>query len=202
MLKVGLTGGIGSGKSTVAHIFSVLGIPVYYADDAAKELMNTDATLQQKIKEAFGEAAYINGRLDRQYIAGIVFRDPKQLELLNSLVHPATLAHAAGWMQAQHTPYAIKEAALIFESGSQQGLDLVIGVYAPQALRIHRVMQRDHVTREAVLDRMSKQINEEIKMRLCDMVIYNDEQQLLLPQVTQLHEQLLARATGNKKAAV
>lgn len=192
MVKVGLTGGIGSGKSTVARIFETLGIPVYYADDAAKQLMNTDLRLQQKIRQAFGDTAYVNGELDRKYISDIVFRDPQKLELLNSFVHPATLADAAAWMRSQHTPYAIKEAALIFESGSQEGLDLVIGVYAPPALRIHRVMQRDHTTRDAVLARMSKQIDETIKMRLCDIVINNDEQQLLIPQVLSAHRQLLS----------
>jgi dephospho-CoA kinase len=192
MLKIGLTGGIGSGKSTVAKVFEVLGIPVYYADDAAKRLMNEDTALQLKIQKQFGEAAYANGQLNRKYIADIVFTSPEKLELLNTIVHPATLQDAEKWMQQQTTPYAIKEAALIFESGAQEHLDFVIGVYAPAPLRIQRTMQRDGVTREEVIARMDKQLDETIKMRLCDFVITNDEQELLVPQVLALHRQLLS----------
>jgi dephospho-CoA kinase len=192
MLKIGLTGGIGSGKSTVAKVFETLGIPVYYADDAAKRLMHEDAALQLKIQAQFGEAAYTNGQLNRKYIADIVFTAPEKLELLNSIVHPATLQDAERWMQQQTTPYAIKEAALIFESGAQEYLDYVIGVYAPTPLRIQRTMQRDGVTREEVIARMDKQIDETIKMRLCDFVVTNNEQELLIPQVVALHQQLLA----------
>ncbi len=191
MLRVGLTGGIGSGKSTVAKIFEVLGIPVYYADDASKKLMNDDEELKEKIRVHFGKDAYTNGLLNRAYLSSIVFNNPEKLALLNSIVHPATIKDAAEWMQKQTTPYTIKEAALIFESGSQENLDKVIGVFAPAAVRINRVMQRDNVTREEVISRMNKQINEEIKMRLCDYVVSNDEQELLIPQVLKLHEILL-----------
>jgi dephospho-CoA kinase len=191
VLKIGLTGGIGSGKSTVAKIFSILGIPVFYADAAARNIMNEDAQLKQKIKQIFGEAAYENEMLNRKYIADIVFNDHFKLEQLNAIVHPATIAMAEQWMLQQITPYAIKEAALFFEAGSTEGLDYIIGVYAPQHLRIHRVMERDNVTREDVLTRMSRQINEEMKMRLCDFVIINDEQQMVISQVLQLHEKFI-----------
>lgn len=190
MLKIGLTGGIGSGKSTVARLFELHGIPVYYADAAAKEIMNTDETLKNQIIQHFGEATYTNNRLNRKQLADIVFKDKEKLALLNSLVHPATIRDATNWMQQQTAPYTIKEAALIFESGSQSELDYVIGVYAPKTLRIHRTMQRDGVDREEVLKRMKNQIDEEIKMRLCDFVIVNDEQQLLIPQVNELHEKI------------
>lgn len=193
-LRIGLTGGIGSGKSTVARIFEVLGIPVYYADLEAKRIMNEDDELKEQVMQHFGEAAYQNGLLDNKYLAGIVFNDRAKLELLNSLVHPATIRDGEQWMKKQTTPYAIKEAALIFESHSQEYLDYVIGVSAPQTLRIHRTMQRDKVTREAVLARMEKQIQEVIKMRLCDFIIFNDEQQLLIPQVISLHEKLIKMA--------
>jgi dephospho-CoA kinase len=192
MLKIGITGGIGSGKSTVAKLFEVMGIPVYNADDAAKRLMNEDEKLKASIKQLFGEAAYTNGLLNRKYIADIVFTNPQKLETLNAIVHPITLQDAELWMNKQHSPYAIKEAALIFESGAQEQLDYVIGVYAPAPVRIQRTMQRDGVTREAVLARMNKQINETIKMRLCDFIITNDEQQLLIPQVIELHQKLLS----------
>lgn len=186
MLRIGLTGGIGSGKSTVAKIFETLGIPVYYADDASKRLLNEDEPLKQMIRQHFGEAVYSNGILNRKELAAQVFDNAEKLALLNSIVHPATIKDAEEWMKAQNAPYAVKEAALIFESGSQAQLDKVIGVYAPVAVRINRVMQRDGVTREDVISRMNRQINETIKMRLCDYVITNDEQQLLIPQVVQL----------------
>lgn len=190
-LRIGLTGGIGSGKSTIAKVFEVLGIPVYYADEEAKRLMNEDAVLKEQIIRHFGPAAYPAGKLDRKYLAGIVFKDPAKLELLNSLVHPATIRDGEEWMQRQTTPYAVKEAALIFESGSQSHLDYVIGVSAPDALRIHRTIQRDHITREEVIARMNKQIKQVIKMRLCDFVVVNDEQNAVIPQVLSLHENLL-----------
>ena len=192
MLKIGLTGGIGSGKSTVAKVFEVLGIPVYYADEEAKRLMNEDEVLKEKIQEFFGTESYTNGLLNRKYIAGIVFHDPKKLEQLNALVHPLTINDANNWLQQQTTPYAIKEAALIFETGIHEYLDYVIGVYAPAPLRIQRVMERDNISLEAVTARMSKQMDEEEKMRLCNFVINNDEQQLLIPQVLALHEKLMA----------
>jgi dephospho-CoA kinase len=190
MIKVGITGGIGSGKSTVAKVFEVLGIPVYYADDAGKRLMNEDAALRDKIMQAFGPAAYKNEQLDRKYLADIVFKNPEKLASLNAIVHPATIADAEKWMLKQTSAYAIKEAAIIFETGAQEFLDCVIGVYAPTPLRILRAMQRDNITREEVMARMNKQIDETIKMRLCDFVIVNDEQQLLIPQVVALHKDL------------
>ncbi len=191
MLKIGITGGIGSGKSTVAKIFAILGIPVYYADGAAKRLMETNTELQQALTAVFGDQLYQNGQLNRPFLANLVFNDADKLAQLNALVHPATLKDAEEWMQRQTAPYCLKEAALIFESGSQQNLDYVIGVYAPESLRIQRVVQRDGVKQEQVLARMNKQINETIKMRLCDFVIANDEQQMVIPQVMALHEKLL-----------
>jgi len=192
MLRAGLTGGIGSGKSTVAKIFEVLGIPVYYADDGAKRLMNEDEELKKNIITHFGKESYLNEQLNRPYIASLVFNDKEKLELLNFLTHPATIRDANHWMKRQTSPYIIKEAALIFESGAAEYLDHVIGVFTPVPLRIHRIMQRDKITQEEVLQRMNRQIDEDIKMRLCDSVLINDEQQLLVPQVLQLHEKLLA----------
>ncbi len=191
MLRIGLTGGIGSGKSTVAAVFEVLGIPVYYADDAAKRLMNEAPSLKAAITKAFGEESYLDGKLNRTFLASVVFKDKNKSSLLNSIVHPATLADAASWMKAQKSPYCIKEAALIFESGSQAGLDLVIGVSAPLSLRVQRVMHRDHISREDVLARIDKQLDESMKMKLCDFVIRNDEQELLIPQVLALHGKFL-----------
>lgn len=193
-LRIGLTGGIGSGKSTVAKVFEVLGIPVYYADEAAKRIMNEDEQLKQLISQHFGANAYKNNQLDRQYIASQVFNNKEKLERLNSLVHPATIRDGDNWMQKQTAPYAIKEAALIFESGTQDQLDYVIGVSAPTPLRILRTIKRDGSSRDQVLARMSKQIQEVIKMRLCDFVIYNDEVQAVIPQVIKLHTTLCTSA--------
>ncbi len=191
MLKIGLTGGLGSGKTTVAHIFEVLGIPVYYADAASKRLMNDDEKVKAAVQNAFGKEVYPEGKLDRKYLAEIVFKDEKKLELLNSIVHPATLRDADEWISKQTAPYAIKEAALIFESGSHQSLDYVIGVKAPLHLRLQRAMKRDNISHEEAMARINKQINEEIKMRLCDFIIINDEQQMVIPQVLALHQKLL-----------
>lgn len=193
MIRVGLTGGIGSGKSTVARVFEVLGIPVYYADEATRQLMNTDEALKKEIINNFGEESYSNGQLNRPYIASIVFNDKEKLELLNALTHPATIRHANAWMQQQTSPYVIKEAALIFESGSAENLDYVIGVSAPKPLRIQRVMERDHISAEEVQKRMSRQLSEEMKMKLCDFVLVNNDSDLLTPQVLALHEQLLKK---------
>jgi dephospho-CoA kinase len=191
MIKIGITGGIGSGKTMVAGIFSVLGIPVFDADTEAKKIMETDEELRVSISRTFGEAAYQDGTLNRKYLSSVVFNDPFQLELLNSLVHPAAIAAAEAWALQQQAPYVVKEAALFFEAGSATGIDYMIGVYAPQHIRIKRVMDRDGIAREEVLARMNRQIQEEIKMRLCDFVIINDEQQLVIPQVLKLHERFL-----------
>jgi dephospho-CoA kinase len=186
MIKVGLTGGIGSGKTTVAKVFETLGIPVYYADDKAKYLMNSDEALKTSIIQNFGNDAYKNGELDRKYLAAIVFNDKEKLELLNSLTHPITISDADEWMRQQTTPYTIKEAALLFESGAAEQLDYIIGVYAPQHIRVQRVVQRDNLPVEDVMKRISRQIDEEMKMKLCNFVITNNDQQLVIPQVLEL----------------
>ena len=192
-LKVGITGGIGSGKTTVAHIFEVLGIPVYYADEAAKRIMNEDESLRHAIVKEFGEASYENGLLNRAYLASIVFGNKQKLTALNALVHPATIRRSIIWMSEQTSIYAIREAALIFETGVQGQLDYVIGVSAPLELRMQRAMSRDKLTREQVSERMDRQINETIKMKLCDFVVFNDTLKPLIPQVLKLHQQLISR---------
>ncbi|MHA4845736.1 dephospho-CoA kinase [Flavitalea antarctica] len=188
VIKVGITGGIGSGKSTVAKIFSVLGVPVYYADDASKRIMNSDPEVIELITRHFTNEAYKDGVLDRAFLAAQVFNDKTKLELLNSLVHPATIRDADHWLSVQRAPYVIKEAALLFESGSYAALDYIIGVSAPYELRLQRTMARDHSGREQVIERMNRQIDENIKMKLCDFLIYNDERQLVIPQVLKLHQ--------------
>ncbi|HEV2353903.1 MAG TPA: dephospho-CoA kinase [Puia sp.] len=196
ILRVGLTGGIGSGKSTVAQIFEVLGIPVSYADREAKRLMNQDPALRAAIVARFGPEAYSGETLNRTWMAARVFSEPSRLEALNTLVHPATIRDGERWMQSLEgrAPYAIREAALIFETASAGQLDFIVGVYAPIYLRIQRTVQRGGLTPEEVRQRMRYQIDEEIKMRLCDAVITNDGVQALLPQVLALHERLLQLA--------
>ncbi|WP_430897312.1 MULTISPECIES: dephospho-CoA kinase [unclassified Paraflavitalea] len=194
MLRVGLTGGIGSGKSTIAGIFMVMGIPIYDADSRAKKIMNENEALKQSLIEEFGPEVYTPAGLNRSFLAQIVFSNPERLQVLNHLVHPHTIQDAETWMHQQESPYAIKEAALIFESGAQSHLDIVIGVTAPLALRIKRTMHRDKTTREAVMERMSRQINDVIKMRLCDYVIVNDDRSPVIPQVLRIHAELIKRA--------
>jgi dephospho-CoA kinase len=196
VLKIGLTGGIGSGKSTVAKIFELLGIPVYYADAASKLLYQTNQDLMASIKQHFGEEMYEGEQLNRAKLAAAVFGNDEKLQLLNSLVHPPTIKDAEDWMAKQTAPYIIKEAALLFEAGSASGLDYIIGVQAPKHLRLKRAMDRDNTKREDILNRMKRQIDENIKMRLCDFVIKNDEQELVIPQVIGLHNQLLQLAAN------
>lgn len=201
MLKIGLTGGIGSGKTTIAKIFELLNVPVYYADEASKRLYHSDQNLIANIKKHFGENIYTNEQLNRSKLAAIVFNDPDKLELLNQLVHPPTIRDAEEWMQKQTAPYVIKEAALLFESGSASGLDYIIGVQAPSHYRIKRVMERDGVRREDVISRANRQIDEDIKIRLCDFVIVNNDQELVIPQVLELHSRLLHMAASSNSPA-
>jgi len=197
MLSIGLTGAIGSGKSTVARIFETLGIPVYYADNVAKRLMQENLQLVDRITNIFGIGAYNNGLLNRKYISDIVFSDEAKLKELNAIVHPATLTDAELWISAQTSPYIIKEAALLFESGSNQMLDYIIGVQANTELSIQRVIQRDHVTEQDVLSRMQKQMDAKEKLSKCDFIIINDETKTLIPQVLELHEKFLGIAAAD-----
>jgi dephospho-CoA kinase len=193
ILKVGITGGIGSGKTTVCRIFESLGIPVYYADDRAKQLMVEDEVLRGQIQNLFGAEAYLpDGNLNRQYIASQAFSQPHLLQRLNALVHPAVAKDSLAWHEQQSgVPYTLKEAALLYESGSDQSLDKIITVTAPEALRIQRVMQRDGSDEAAVRARIDKQMPEEEKVKRADYVIYNDGKQLLLPQIQRIHQALI-----------
>jgi dephospho-CoA kinase len=180
---IGLTGGIGSGKSVVAKVFATLGIPVFNADEEAKHMMQTNPEIKTKLIQQFGADIYKESGLDKATLAAIVFNDPFQLQILNAIVHPVTIQAAKDWAAKQTSPYVIKEAALIFESGAADGLFKVIGVTAPLSLRVHRVMQRDGITKDQVDARMRNQISDTIKMRLCDYVIENNNQQMVIPQV-------------------
>lgn len=199
MIKIGLTGGIGSGKTTVARIFETLGIPVYYADEAAKKIMNEDEHLRTLIIKNFGAESYVNDKLNRAHLSSIVFNNAQKLSLLNSLVHPLTLADAEQWSRKQNTPYIIKEAALLFESDAWKMVDKIIGVNAPYELRLQRTMQRDLLSKEEVEARINNQMSEEEKMKRCHFIIINNEKELLVPQVIKIHESLMQEALALKK---
>jgi len=192
MLKIGVTGGIGSGKTTVCKIFNVLGIPVYYADPRAKELMVTDPVLISAIKSLLGDKSYNEDlSLNRQYIAEIIFSDKNKLDALNSLVHPAVKRDFDKWSKSQKTPYVLKEAALLFESGSYKDLDKTILVSAPLELRIKRVILRDNSSKESILSRVKNQMDETDKEKLADYIINNDGRTSLILQIIKLHNQFI-----------
>lgn len=194
---IGLTGGIGSGKSTIAKIFAQLGIPVLDADATAKAIMNEDRSVKTKLIELFGDEAYKENQLNRPYIAQLVFEDAFKLQQLNAIIHPITIQYAKDWASKQTAPYVIKEAALFFESGSSEGVDKIIGVTAPKHIRIQRVIQRDQITREDVIKRMEHQLEDSLKMKLCDWVIQNDDFHLLIPQVLAIHKEILVSSSSH-----
>lgn len=191
--KVGITGGIGSGKTTVCRIFETLGIPVYYADERAKWLMINNKTLKKEIIKLFGAAAYsAGGELNRKHIADIAFQDPDKLKTLNQIVHPAVLSDGEKWHRKQvNVPYTLKEAALLFESGSYLQLDKIITVTAPLEIRIQRVIERDQSDREKVLSRIQFQMPEEEKIAQSQFIIINDGQRSLIRQVLDIHNKLI-----------
>lgn len=192
MLKIGLTGGIGSGKTTVAKIFESLGIPIYYADFEMRCLINTHPGIKKSIIQNFGIDSYIDGELNRKYISNLVFNDSKNLELLNSITHPFLAQDVQNWFNKQITHYAIEESAIIFETGIEKNFDYIIGVTAPENIRIERVIKRDKLSKEEVLKRIDKQMNDEEKMKKCNYVIvnYGDIENLNI-QIKAIHIDLL-----------
>jgi dephospho-CoA kinase len=193
-LQIGITGGIGSGKSLICKIFSCLGIPIYDADSRAKSIMTTDGILVKQIKKEFGSLAFNkDGNLNREYLSATVFNDAVKLKKLNDLVHPRVGVDSEKWVEENKThPYLLREAALLFESGSFKKLDKVIVVTAPDVLRVRRVLQRDKQrTEQEVIAIIRNQMTEEEKVKRADFVIHNDETELVVPQVLKLHEQFI-----------
>ncbi|NUY82272.1 dephospho-CoA kinase [Flavobacterium sp. MAH-1] len=187
---IGLTGGIGSGKSTVARYFEELGVPVYYADDAAKEVMKTPAMLVS-LQNIFGNDVVIDGVLDRKKLSTLVFSDKNKLETLNSLVHPAVRKHFRAWLDNyKDVPFVIREAAILFESGSYKDCEKVITVTAPFETKIERVMQRDSVTRQDVIYRMENQWSDEKKASLSDFIIVNIDLEATREEVVKIFKTL------------
>ncbi len=194
MLKIGITGGIGSGKTTVCKVFELLGIPVFYADEVAKNLMVKDEILIRQIKNEFGETAYFfDQTLNRKFISNLVFKDENKLKMLTGFVHPAVFRAFDSWLVKQNAPYVLKEAALLFESDSYKQNHFNILVSCPLALRVERVMKRDQVIKERVLERVSAQFTEETKQALADFYIDNNEKTFIITQVLNLHGVLLQK---------
>ena len=194
--KVGITGGIGSGNSLVCKIFHCLGVPVYDADSHAKALMTTDGILIANIQKEFGTLSYNkDGSVNRSYLGETVFNNPEKLNKLNGLVHPRVKEDYSQWVQRHcEYDYVLKEAALLFEAGSSKELDKIIVVSAPESLRIKRVLSRDkHRTEELVKEIIKNQMTEDEKLKRADFILYNDESQLLIPQVVELHQKLSAK---------
>ena len=194
MIKVGITGGIGSGKSTVCKIFEILDIPIYYADNRAKKLMVENEALIKDVKELLGDQSYHEDKsLNRKFVASKVFKDPMLLKKLNELVHPRVWEDAEQWynVQAVDTPYILNEAALLFETGSFKKFDKIILVTAPEKVRIARVMKRDGATQNEVENRINKQLKDHIKIPLSDFLIINDNNLSLVEQVLRIHNELI-----------
>ncbi|MXV52500.1 dephospho-CoA kinase [Pedobacter sp. HMF7647] len=192
MKKIGITGGIGSGKTTVCKFFEILGIPVFYADTAAKQVMDSDLLLKSGLIDAFGKDVFNHDGLNRKHLANIVFNDKGKLQLLNSLVHPAVFRSFDAWVAGQNAPYVLKEAALLFESGSYKACDETILVKAPLELKLKRVIKRDSISAEEVKARMDRQMSDQEKAKLSGHLIINDELNLVIPQVLSLHHYFLS----------
>lgn len=194
-LLVGITGGIGSGKTTVSKVFEALGVPVFNSDTMAREIVDTDVDVIAQIRETFGEGIYHKGKLDRLAMAGIVFNDASALKSLNAIVHPKVGDYFNDWVK-QHANEAIllKEASILIESGSYKLLDNLILVTAPDLVRIKRVMNRDKTTKQEVLKRMSAQMSDSEKITYCDFEIKNDEGNMVIPQVLSVFDKLKEKA--------
>ena len=191
MKIIGLTGGIGSGKSTVAKVFRELNIPMYDADTEAKKLINTSPEIISNFKKIFGKDIYFDDNLlDRKKLAKLIFNDKKLLEDVNAIVHPAVKEHFANWSKNQNSNLIIKEAAILFESGTYKDVDIIITVTAPVDARIERVCKRDGILPEQVKKRIKNQISDEEKIKRSDFVIYNDENDMILPQILKIYNVL------------
>lgn len=200
MLKVGITGGIGSGKSTVCNLLKNLGVPVFTSDTVGRFLLNNDSELKKQIKLRFDSDMYTaNGELDRERMAQLVFNNPEELKKLNSLVHPRVKAEFDSWcFKNANKPYVVKEAAILFETGLHKELDKIVTVFCPKSIRIERIIKRDNTSREAIEKRMLNQYTDEERNDLADFIIMNDGKEDILPQVMELHEIFLNEKKNDK----
>lgn len=195
MIKVGVTGGIGSGKTLICKVFERLGAPVFYADQEAKKILNQDQQVVQQIKNTFGAGIYDETGINKATLADIIFNDDETLNKINNIVHPVVRSYFKKWLDKVNHPYAIEEAAILVETGAHNELDYTVLVYAPKELRISRTMQRDGSTREHIESRMKNQMPDEEKFKKVNYVIYNDNSRMVIPQVLEIHEQLINKKT-------
>ena len=191
-MKIGVTGGIGSGKTSVCKVFNVLGIPVFSADREAKIIMDSDEGIIDKVKKITGKDLYSTGTLDRMRLAGLIFNNKNLLKEINSVVHPVVFEHFKIWAESVTAPYAIMEAAILIESKASKLVDRVVTIVAPVEERIERVVRRNNLTREQVLERINNQMTDEEKIRLSDYVIYNSEHEMIIPSILKIHEEILS----------
>lgn len=191
MIIVGLTGGIGSGKTTVAKQFSKLGVPVYIADNEAKSLMRRSKIIKRKLIKLFGEDAYVNGDLNKPFLANIIFNDKSYLEKMNAIVHPKVAKHFEKWMLKQDAPYVIKEVAILFENGGDAACDFVITVTAPIKTRIKRLLKRDDTSKDKIEAIMKNQWTDDEKVKFSHFVIENTTLESTINQVSVIHKKLL-----------
>jgi len=190
-IKLGVTGGIGGGKTTVCRVFSVLGIPVFSADIEARKIMNSDRNLREKISSISGKDLYSSGSLDREELAKLIFNNEKLLENVNKLVHPAVFESFRKWSADLSAPYAIMEAAILFESGASMLVDKVLTVVTPAEERIERLVRGKKFTRDQVIERMKNQVNDDYRIRKSDFIIYNSENDMIIPAILEIHQELL-----------
>jgi dephospho-CoA kinase len=186
MIKIGITGGIGSGKSTVAELFRISGVPVYIADTEAKYLTNTSPIIRQALMELAGHDIYTEEGIDRKKMAALVFKDKEMLQKVNKIIHPEVNRDFKEWVQKQTSTICAIESAILFESGFDSLVDKTILVFAPEALRIKRVRSRDHISEETIRQRIKNQMSDELKMKRCNFILYNDDKKALIPQVSDL----------------
>lgn len=192
MKVVGLTGGIGSGKTTIAKMFEALGVPVYYADDEAKILMKTSLSIKNKLIQIFGSEAYIQNEVNKEFLANIIFHDKEKLHQINTIVHPEVNTHFKQWVKRQNAKYIIQENAILFESSKQDFFDIIITVTAPIELKISRVIERDSTSMEKILARMNNQLTDDFKISHSDYVIYNIDLQESMSQVNHIHLRIMS----------
>lgn len=196
MMKIGLTGGMGSGKSTAAKIFEALSVPVFYADDESKNILENNPFVKETLSSRFGPDLFPEGKLDRVFLASQIFNNKEALAFVNSVMHPAVADRFVSWCDEQSAPYCLKEAAILFEIGSYKQLDRTILVVADKEIRIERVMKRNGWSREEVVARMKNQWEDSEKESLADFVIYNSEKEMLTPQILKIHENLIRSANA------
>jgi dephospho-CoA kinase len=189
--KLGITGGIGSGKTSVCRVFDVLRIPVFSADKTASEIMESESSIRNKLNSIAGKDLYLSGHLDRMLLASIIFNNTSVLDMVNALIHPVVFDHFRNWSSIQSAPYVIMEAAILFESGASKFVDRVATVVAPTEQRVERVIRRNKLTREQVMERMRNQMDDESRMKISDYVISNAENDMIIPSILKIHDDIL-----------